>query len=153
MITLDTFGGRIHFEWDSAAAVTPLWQLPFFIEFLNVSGLFDAWVTDCPLAYQSNNASDKYSVLATLLLSFSWAPALRAHQRDSSGRHSPGTLVCGETGLGGCGTTWACADRSSGAARVVGAAPGEDRTATPWILDLDATVKCLYGKQEGAVIG
>ena len=24
---------------------------------------------------------------------------------------------------------------------------------TPWILDLDATVKCLYGKQEGAVVG
>ena len=25
--------------------------------------------------------------------------------------------------------------------------------STPWILDLDATVKCLYGKQEGAVVG
>lgn len=24
---------------------------------------------------------------------------------------------------------------------------------TPWILDLDATVKCLYGTQEGAVVG
>ena len=23
---------------------------------------------------------------------------------------------------------------------------------TPWILDLDATVKCLYGKQEGALV-
>ena len=25
--------------------------------------------------------------------------------------------------------------------------------ATPWILDLDSTVKCLYGKQEGTVLG
>lgn len=25
--------------------------------------------------------------------------------------------------------------------------------STPWILDLDATVKCLYGQQEGAVVG
>jgi hypothetical protein len=25
--------------------------------------------------------------------------------------------------------------------------------ATPWILDLDTTVKCLYGKQEGALLG
>ena len=25
--------------------------------------------------------------------------------------------------------------------------------STPWVLDLDATVKCLYGKQEGAVVG
>ena len=67
MIALDTFGGRIHVEWDPAAAVTLLGQLPFFIEFLKVSGLFDAWVADCPLAYQSNNGSDKRAVLSTLL--------------------------------------------------------------------------------------
>ncbi len=48
-IALDTFGGRIHVEWDPAVAVTPLGQLPFFIEFLKVSGLFETWVADCPL--------------------------------------------------------------------------------------------------------
>ena len=68
-IALDTFGGRIHVEWDPAATVTPLGQLPFFIDFLKVSGLFEAWVTDCPLAYQSNNASDKRAILASFLLS------------------------------------------------------------------------------------
>ncbi|MDF0673622.1 MAG: hypothetical protein P0120_04675 [Nitrospira sp.] len=68
-IALDTFGGRIHVEWDPTAAVAPLGQLPFFIEVLKVSGVFEAWVTDCPLAYQSNHASDKRAVLATLLLS------------------------------------------------------------------------------------
>lgn len=49
-IALDTFGGRIHVEWDPAAAVTPLGQLPFFIEFLKVSGVFEGWMADCPLA-------------------------------------------------------------------------------------------------------
>jgi len=44
-------------------------QLPFFIEFLKVSGVFEAWVADCPLTYHSNHASDKRAVLATLLLS------------------------------------------------------------------------------------
>ncbi|MDF0664723.1 MAG: hypothetical protein P0119_01480 [Nitrospira sp.] len=69
-IALGTFGGgRIHVEWDPAAAVTPLGQLPFFIEFLKVSGVFEAWVADCPLAYQSTHASDKRALLATLLLS------------------------------------------------------------------------------------
>ena len=68
-IALDTFGGRIHVEWDPAAAVTPLGQLPFFIEFLKLSGLFDAWVAECPLAYRSNNVPDKRAVLATFLLS------------------------------------------------------------------------------------
>jgi hypothetical protein len=46
-IALGTFGGRIHVEWEPAAAVTPLGPLPFFIEFLKVSGVFDAWVVDC----------------------------------------------------------------------------------------------------------
>ena len=27
----DTFGGRVHIEWDTTAPVTPLGQLPFFI--------------------------------------------------------------------------------------------------------------------------
>ncbi len=31
--------------------------LLFFIEFLKVSGLFDAWVKDCPLIYSSNNVT------------------------------------------------------------------------------------------------
>ena len=50
VIALDTFGGRIHVEWDPSAAVTPLGQLPFFIEFLKVSGLLESWVEDCPLS-------------------------------------------------------------------------------------------------------
>ena len=58
-ITLDTFGGRIRVEWDPVAAVTALGQLPFFIALLNVSGVFDAWVANCPLTYTSNNAADK----------------------------------------------------------------------------------------------
>ena len=40
-VAVDTFGGRIHVEWDPQAAVTALGQLPFFTEFLQVSGLFD----------------------------------------------------------------------------------------------------------------
>ena len=49
--------------------MTALGQLPLFIEFLKVSGLFEAWVADCPLTYTSNNGSDKRAVLATFLLS------------------------------------------------------------------------------------
>ncbi len=40
-VPVDTFGGRIYVEWDPQAAVTPLGQLPFFTECLQVSGLFD----------------------------------------------------------------------------------------------------------------
>ena len=33
--------------------MTPLGQLPFFIDFLKAAGLFDALVADCPLRYLS----------------------------------------------------------------------------------------------------
>ena len=29
----DTYAGRVHVEWDATAPVTPLGQLPFFIEY------------------------------------------------------------------------------------------------------------------------
>ena len=41
--TADTFAGRVHVEWDDQAPVTPLGQLPFFIDYLKQARLFDAW--------------------------------------------------------------------------------------------------------------
>lgn len=156
-IALDTFGGRIHVEWDPSAAVTPLGQLPFFIEFLKVSGVFDAWVADCPLAYQSNNASDKRAVLATFLVSI-----LAGHQRyahittiRNDGIHPDlfgvSKLVSEDAARRALakmeeapGVAWLDAHLAKTTAPLL---------STPWILDLDATVKCLYGKQEGALVG
>lgn len=68
-IPVDTYGGRIHVEWDPQAAVTPLGQLPFFIEFLKTADLFAPWVRECPLTYQSPNAPQPVDVLGTILLS------------------------------------------------------------------------------------
>src|SRR5512147_2326074 len=72
----DTFGGRVHVEWDPTAAATPLGQLPFFVEFLKLGGLFDPWVADCPLMLRSPNAPAKRDILGTLLLA-----VLAGHQR------------------------------------------------------------------------
>lgn len=156
-IALDTFGGRIHVEWDPAAAVTPLGQLPFFIEFLNVSGLFDAFVTDCPLSYTSNNASSKREVLVTLLLSI-----LAGHNRyahiSAMRNDSIHPSLMGVTKLvseDAARRALARMDETKGVAWLDHhlSALTQPLLATPWILDLDATVKCLYGKQEGALIG
>ena len=68
-VVADTFAGRVHVEWDDRATVTPLGQLPFFIEYLKQGGLFDGWVADCPLHYTSPNAPQKRDVLGTMLLS------------------------------------------------------------------------------------
>ena len=156
-IALDTFGGRIHVEWDPAAAVTPLGQLPFFIEFLKVSGLFDAWVADCPLVYQSNNASDKRAVLATFLLSI-----LAGHHRYAhitairhDGIHPELFGVEKLVSEDAARRALAHMDEAAAVAWLDQhlAKTTQPLLATPWILDLDATVKCLYGKQEGALVG
>ncbi len=62
---VDTLGGRMHVRWDEAAAATPHGQLVFFAEFLATTGVFDRWVSSCPLAYRSGNAPDKRDVLGT----------------------------------------------------------------------------------------
>src|SRR6201993_4091310 len=72
----DTFAGRVHVEWDTAAPVTPFGQLPFFIDYLKQAGLFDAWVADCPLFLTSPNAPKKRDLLGTVLLS-----VLAGHRR------------------------------------------------------------------------
>src|ERR1035438_8103646 len=68
-IVADTFAGRVHVEWDDMAPVTPLGQLPFFIDYLKQGGLFDARVADCPLFLTSPNAPAKRDLLGTVMLS------------------------------------------------------------------------------------
>ena len=75
-LPVDTFGGRVHVEWDPESSVTPLGQLAFFIEFLKMGNLLDPWIEDCPLSFSSNNAPTKREVLSTLLLSI-----LSGHRR------------------------------------------------------------------------
>ena len=65
---VDTLGGRMHVRWDDGAAATPHGQLVFFAEFLAATGVFERWVSSCPLQYRSSNAPDKRDVLGTLML-------------------------------------------------------------------------------------
>ena len=65
---VDTLGGRMHVRWDEGAAATPHGQLVFFAEFLAATGVFERWVSSCPLSYRSGNAPDKRDVLGTLML-------------------------------------------------------------------------------------
>ena len=68
-LSLDTFAGKVQFRWVPEAEVSSLGQMPFFIEFLKTSGVFENWVNDCPLQYTSPNAPQKRDVLGTILLS------------------------------------------------------------------------------------
>jgi len=156
-VFVDTYGGRVHVEWDPQAAVTPLGQLPFFIEFLKTAELFGPWVRDCPLEYASNNAPSKVDVLGTLMLSVLAGQTRYAHID---------TVRCDTVNPALLGMSKVVS--SSSARRAF--RPTQEGACTqwlqhhiercyepllyePWILDVDTHVKVLYGHQEGAVLG
>jgi hypothetical protein len=153
----DTFAGRIHVEWDTTAPVTPFGQLPFFIDYLKQAGLFDAWVADCPLSLTSPNAPSKRDLLGTVLLS-----VLAGHRRYA---HIT-TLRCDAVNPPLLGMRKVVSeDAVRRGLATMGQAKGLswlqnhlDHCTTPllgepWVLDMDSTVKTLYGHQEGAEVG
>jgi hypothetical protein len=155
--TLDSWAGPVRVEWDSTAPLTPYGQLPFFIEYLKVAGLFDALVADCPLAYTSPNAPEKRNVLGTTMLS-----VLAGHKRYAhiTALRNDGVLpeLLGMKKI-------VSEDAVRRGFKAIGQSEGRDwlqrhldyctapLLSEPWILDADSTVKPLYGHQEGAVIG
>jgi len=155
--TLDTFGGKIQVKWVPEAAVSALGQMPFFIEFLKTSGLFDAWVNDCPLHYTSPNAPPKRDVLGTILLS-----VLAGHWRYAHISAIRGDGV--NPGLLGM-TKVASEDSVRRALKGMDVeesdvwlkkhlkASYEPLLEEPWALDIDTTVKPLYGHQQDAKRG
>jgi len=156
-MAIDTPGGRIHARWDSQAPVTPLGQAIFFIEFLKTANLYEPWVEDCPLSYESNHAPSKKDVLGTLFLSilaghhrYAHVTAIRADQV------LPGLLsmskVVSEDSLR---RAFCDADPPLCAAWMHKhlKAGYEPLLYEPWVLDVDTTVKTLFGHQSGAVVG
>jgi hypothetical protein len=153
----DTFAGRIHIEWDAAAPVTPFGQLPFFIDYLKQAGLFDAWVADCPLSLTSPNAPKKRDLLGTVLLS-----VLAGHRRYAHitalrcDPVNPPLLgmgkVCSEDAVR---RGLAKIDETKGLAWLQNHLDycSTPLLSEPWVLDMDSTVKTLYGHQEGAEVG
>jgi len=146
-VEVDTFAGKLQVEWDPTASVTPMGQLPFFIQFLKLGGRFDPWVKDCPLSYQSNNAPEKVDVLGSLFLSI-----LSGHKRYA---HIT-TLLSDQVNSKLLGMNKVVSDDSARRAlHKMNEARGinwlqqhllscyEPLLKTPWILDADVTVKTL----------
>lgn len=155
--SVDTFAGKVHVKWAPEAAVSSLGLMPFFIEFLKASGLFDGWVEDCPLHYSSGNAPEKRDVLGTLVLSVlagHWRYAhINAIRADGINPELLGMRkVASEDSV------------RRGLKAMDEAASGEwlkkhlkssyePLLEEPWVLDVDTTVKPLYGHQQDAKVG
>jgi hypothetical protein len=154
---VDTLGGRMHIRWDEGAAATPHGQLVFFAEFLATTGVFERWVSSCPLEYRSGNAPDKRDVLGTLMLGL-----LAGHRRYAHITALRGDAVAAQAlGMNKVVSEDALRrsleriDEAASTAWMRPALMHSVRQALdkPWVLDIDATIKPLYGRQEGAELG
>lgn len=154
---VDTLGGRMHVRWDEGAAATPHGQLVFFAEFLAATGVFERWVSSCPLEYRSGNAPDKRDVLGTLMLGL-----LAGHRRYAHITALRGDAVAAQAlGMNKVVSEDALRraleriDERASAAWMRPALMHSVREALdkPWVLDVDASIKPLYGRQQGAQIG
>ena len=153
---IQTVGGRVRMRWETDNASTPMGQLPYFIEFLTLTGLWPRWQAGCPLNYLSPNAPSKADVLGTWMLSVLSGHRRYAHVTAIRGDGvNPGLLgmdkVISEDALRRAlaaipeteGVAWLDQHLRDSVVRLLDA---------PWILDIDTTVKPLYGKQEGSVV-
>lgn len=155
--TVETYAGKLRIRWDDSAAVTAMGQMPVFIDFLKTSGLWDEFVADSPLRYTSPNAPSQTDVLGTLLMSVLAGQSRYAHITGLRGDGVNPELL---------GMRKVMSEDS--ARRAFKQATTEQtlqwlrrhlrQTYEPllehaWVMDLDSTVKPLYGKQEKAVKG
>ena len=155
--SLDTFAGKVHVKWSPEATVSSFGLMPFFIEFLKTSGLFDKWVEDCPLRYTSGNAPQKRDVLGTLLLSVlagHWRYAhINAIRGDGINPELLGmTAVASEDSVRRGMKAMDEAESGEWLKRHLKASY-QPLLQEPWVLDVDTTVKPLYGHQQDAVVG
>jgi hypothetical protein len=154
---LDTFGGKVFVRWDPDANVTGFGPAAYFIEFLKTNRLWERWLEDCPLCYTSPNAPPKQDVLGTVMLSVLAGHKRYAHittvRSDNVLPQLLGmTRVRSEDAVRrafqhGQEEPW------TGWTRKHLAGTYEPLLNEPWILDMDATVKPLYGHQEEAAVG
>ena len=152
----------MHVRWDEGAAATPHGQLVFFAQFLAATGVFDRWVSQCPLAYRSGNAPDKRDVLGTLMLGLLAGHRRYAHITSHHITALRGDAVAAQAlGMNKVVSEDAlrrALERIDEAASTAWMRPAlmhsvREVLDKPWVLDMDASIKPLYGRQEGAEMG
>ncbi len=150
-------GDEYEVQWDAEAKVTPMGSLVFFAQYLQTGGLIDRLCQGTPLAYGSNNAPQERDVLGTIILSILNGQTRYAHINALRG-DQVGAAVLGVSKLVSEDSVRRALKRGtaeqwdlwlSAQERAV----YEPLLSEPYVLDIDNTVKPLYGHQEGAEMG
>ena len=154
---ISPFGKDIKIEWEPSSEVTSSAGAVYFFGFLRKAGLLDKLLNGSPLRYTSNNAPPPSSVMATLICTI-----LKGGKRYAFANTLRNDSVLAETaGIGGFVSEDSVRrGLSRGTERewdawlteierdIFGQLLGED-----YVIDIDSTVKKLYGHQEFSVKG
>ncbi len=147
-----------------------------FAQFLDASGVLEAWESDCPLKRTSPNASSLRAILGTWIVAVSAGQSRYAHITGVRGdrvtpqvlgfkrlvsedtvRRALGALVGEHIRLEDAEAQAAARSAAQAAATTWSQrhllASVSPLLAERWIMDLDVTIKPLYGFQEGSVVG
>jgi hypothetical protein len=154
---VDTPGGRFFAEWDPDAPVTREAPLLFFCQFLEAGGRWEQFMERCPLRYSGNRGSGAREVMGTVLLSVLNGHWRYAHINSVRGDGITPKLLGMERTVSEDAVRAAMKriDETAGLHWLRGELLDSISPALslPWILDIDATIKPLYGHQQGAEIG
>jgi len=152
-----TPSGVIHCDKDNGTPITLHGFLPFFTQFIYSTGQFENLIDSCPLKYKSNNAPEVKDVLGTAMLS-----VLSGHTRYSHATSLYGDEVAADIlGLNKIvshdsierGFDKLKSEEAEIWLKEAYWKMFEPLLKIPYILDIDPTVKTLYGHQENAEVG
>lgn len=156
-IDLKSYGGRLDVKWDQDAKVTPYGGLAFFAQFLKDTGLFERLCSDFPIDYKSNNSCTRRDIVGTIVLAILTAKTRYVQINDLRNDTAAMELldlnrIVSEDTVrralrqADCGALDAWLSRHEHEVF-------DGLLPYGYIIDIDNTVKPVYGRQEGAEVG
>ena len=156
-IDLPTFGGKMSVRWDPTARVTSVAGLAHFSTFLANTGLFDRMAEDAPFDYKSNNACSKRDILGTAVLAILLGKKRYVHINELRHDTAARELLALDEIVSEDTVRRAFRDANEEAIEAWLSkherAVFEALISYRYIIDIDNTVKPIYGHQEGAELG
>ena len=154
---IETLGGDYVLRWDDETQMSVNAHAALLSQFAKAGGFFDRLVETCPMRLTSNNAPEVRDLIATVMVSMVNGATRFRHFDRLHGDTATAELF-------GVGRFMSCDSVRRNFASI------PDGQALPWawrenlrllqdvaaedyVLDLDPTVKPIYGHQEGAEFG
>ena len=156
-VDIPAFGGKLEVSWNPNSQVTQWGGLAYFVSYLKTSGLFDRLVEDAPFHYTSPNAPEVRDVIGTTVLAIVCGFTRYVHIN----RLRNDTVLAALLGLGRivCEDSVRRAFRSADEIELNAWLVRHEKDvfdkllSYQYIIDIDNTVKPIFGHQEGAELG